>query len=288
MSDIGNDITKELERIRSRLGIPLANDFRIPPRLVEEMIDAKTLAELFDEESRLLIRNGVPVYAYIRDHSVGKKHALANPKTLRKLHFTMCKTLRDMEERGFSARYQITNRDSGKYLIELRNREEREANLHPCQNCLDELRYKNFSFDDNHMSSEDREKIVIGFSPKEAMLYISDYAAEFKRQTEGWRRDIDVAGYPANWGAISHSYRHSQNFTCERNSKHKPKGCGVNLKDFPHLTDCHHVNHVKSECHDDNLCCLCEECHANLHPHYNPPEEHLDIIRQVRKTQGLG
>lgn len=278
----GDDITKKLKAMRESYGL-MPYDFTISPELIDEIIDPQKITELFDNESHLLIHKGIPVFVYIRDHSVGV-FSLTDPFKLNKIHFTVCKTLIDMKKGGRFGRYQITNRDDGQYIIERHKRETHDVHLYPCQNCLHELHYKGFSLPPNkwmsswqntsslYMSDSERKNIVKTFDARETINYIRKYFRDF---TDGQRRDFQTSGYPKNWKAISYHCRKNKIFTCDE--------CKVNLSNYPHLTDCHHVNHVKSDCRDDNLSCLCKECHAKLHHHYKPSG--IEIIQQERNRQ---
>ena len=250
----------------------LPADFVIPHPRIEEWIESGDVSALFDEKSRLLVRNGTPVFVYIRDHTVGK-FFLSKPASLNKVHFSVCSTLVSMQQQGRFSRYQLTNRDDNKYTIETRGLGVRDAKLYPCQNCLHELRYKGFCYD--NMPSSEQRRIVSGFNAKETIGYVRQY---FRDLSSDLRRDFESANYPKNWKAISYSYRQRKGFICEK--------CGVNLASHPHLTDCHHINGVKSDCRDENLCCLCKECHAEEHPHYEILPEDLEIIRKERQKQG--
>ena len=303
MSKLGSDITRELEDILRRLNLLPNDKFYI---LVDETFEEKEDNKLtdfleFDEESRLLRKGSIPVFAYIRDMTTDgwwnrlnrdPKRILVNGREvmwkgkINRLHFTMCRTIRERENLD---RFQITNRDDDKYPIDLPRDLSGIAKLDPCQNCLNELRYKRFH---RGMQQENKDAIVRNFSAKEAMAYISDYddeIAEFKETIKGLRRDFEFAGLPDNWRAISYSYRRSRGFVCENKRGVPPEaGCGVSLINFTHLTDCHHINGVKSQCDDDNLCCLCKECHEKLHPHYRQlSEEDRKTLRRLRAEQGI-
>ena len=269
MEKFGKNITRELEKIREELGLSPA-DLVIPHPKVEEWIEFGNIYELFDEESRLLVRNGTPVFVYIRDHTVGK-FVLNNPASLNKVHFSICSTLVGMKKQGRFSRYQTTNRDDNKYTIETRGFGVRDTELYPCQNCLHELRYKGFCYDD--MPPSEQRQIVRNFDAKETIGYVRQY---FRDLSADLRRDFESADYPPNWRAISYSYRRRKNFTCE--------DCGVKLD--RRLMDCHHKNGVKTDCRDENLLCLCKECHQKRDTHYKVPEEDLAIIREERRKQG--
>ena len=270
-----DNITKQLKAMRESYGLE-PYDFSISHETIDEIIESQfqNIVEMFHYESRLLIYNGSPVFVYITDHTyipdntVGR-FQLNNPAKLKKIHFTVCKTLREMEAR----RYHITNRVDGKYTITISNGKEHDVKLHPCQFCLGELGYKGFSYE--NMSSHERNNIVKLFNAKEVIDYTQKH---FRNFINGLKWYFQTVGYPKKWNKISYDFRESKNFTCNK--------CKVNLSKYPHLTDCHHVNHVKSECHDDNLRCLCKECHAEEHhPHYNPEQSCIEIIQQERDRQ---
>ena len=290
MSKLGSDITRELEDILRRFNLSPNDGFRIRFASVDETLpDGKGIGVLFDEGSGLLMRNDAPVFAYIRDHSVSEFN-LQNPRELKRLHFSVCKTLRYMERLCLRERYQTTNRDSGRYVIELNGGREHEVELYPCQNCMDKLCYKGFHED---MSWYDKRIAIKGFSPKEAIGYIGDY---FRAYVEELRHDFQSAGYPKNWGRISSTYRASRGYVCEKNRAvplDAGAGCGVNLSSVTRLADCHHINGVKSNCDYENLCCLCRECHGKLHNHYKKlfykllSEEDRKTLRRLRAEQGI-
>ena len=273
MEKFGDNITRQLKKIREELGLSPA-DFVVPHPQVDKWIKSGDVRALFDEKSRLLLHNGTPVFVYIRDHVVGV-FSLHDPAGLKKIHFTTCSTLKDMQGRGKFGRYQLTNRDDNKYTIEFRGGREHDVKLHPCKNCLDELRYQGFSYDD--MPLWKRQSIVLRFDAKESIDYIRDYFREF---TAGQRRDFEPAGYPRNWSTISYSHRQRKGFICE------DEECGVDLTHYPHLADCHHEGGVKTDCRDENLRCLCKECHQKRDPHYKVSKEDLAIIREERRKQG--
>ena len=294
MSNWGKIITLELAKIRERMKEPKAK-FVLP----QDVLRGGRISVLFHPDSRLLIgNNGKPVYVYIRDFIVGGrirnivggrvwKLLSLNPRDLNKLHFTMCSTLVDMKKRNKFAKYQVTERSDDMYPIDLGNRRVETVRLNPCQNCLDELRYRGFSY--IYTPKPERLGIVNSFSSKEAMNYIKDYFECFKEQTKELRPAYESADYPKNWKAISYGYRRSQNFICEKNAIREGVGCGVDLRHADYLTDAHHLNGVKIDTRPENLCCLCKLCHAKEDPHYRSviKKEHADMIRQARKEQGI-
>ena len=106
-----------------------------------------------------------------------------------------------------------------------------------------------------------------------------------RRFTRGLPSSTKSTGYPKNWAARSEAFRRMRGYKCH--------ACGVCCAKQEHhrLLDVHHINGVKSDCKDNNLRCLCKECHAKqpLHGHYAAVVggEDKETLRQLRQEQGL-
>ena len=268
--------TEVLESIRIKLGLqkePVDLRPEREGRTINTFLEFEEIIHEFD----ILTDDGVPVFAYIPDHTIGDYTAHTSPYSLRKVHFTFCTTLRGMKKKGrFESRYRVTKRDDNKYRIVLGNGKEDRVKLHPCKHCLELSGYRSYT-----RKSRKRE-IVENFDAKEAMKLIWQIFNIFKRDVENLRSEFASVGYPSNWPKISFRFRKKRNFTCEL--------CGVNLSTpllFRRLTDAHHIDGDKSNCEDDNLQCLCKECHSHLHAHYEINDKELEIIRAERREQGL-
>ena len=278
MKKFGEEITEEIKKLRESLGLKCDDDFVLPTRDVE--IKADKIPELL-HPSGILVHNGIPVFVYIRDHSVGKLET-DGPDKLNKIHLSSkCPTLKEMLSKGAIKRYQTTSRVDNLYPVEFKGRKEAFRKLHPCKNCLHALSYQGYSKWNKWLPRY--SKIVNDFDAKDARKILGNHLNNFAKEHK-LRIDDEVSGYPPDWDNISEKYRRSVGFICE---KKNGVGCGVNLSHSKKLADCHHINHVKSHCHRDNLQCICKECHARLHPHYNPAEEKFADIRRIRKEQGI-
>ncbi len=80
---------------------------------------------------------------------------------------------------------------------------------------------------------------------------------EFPVPTDPRHLQTDERGYPADWEAISLTYRQAVGFVCERCGTHAPDG---------HV---HHMHPVSRGGGSDqeNLLFLCTRCHMSEHPH---------------------
>lgn len=270
------EISNRLEAIRVRLGAkPVIFATRPLAKRVDVELSAEEVKDLFDA-SGLLIKNGHPVFVYIRDNHFA--NYLDDPRELKKIHFAVCGTLLQMRKEGRWDRYQVTNRDDDKYEIDTRRRTV-EARLFPCQNCLNQVGYRCFSYATT--PREQREEIIESFNAKEALDLLRQQFDVFKTQVSSLRKATLPAGYAPNHAKISRAYRASQNYTCEN------KRCGVNLNRARHCTDLHHADSVKNNNKYDNLRCLCKLCHADEHPHYRVSDECRRIIERARREQGI-
>ena len=271
-------ITAKLTEIRLRIG---GNEKEFVPRLYPERIDVelegKSVTSLF-HPSGLLIQDGRPVFAYIRDHII---HFADNPHERNKVHFTVCQHLTKMKAAGRWARYQVTNRDDNQYLIEVnagwRNSRERLATLYPCQFCLDRVGYHCFVF--KIMTKQQRLAIVESFDAKTALDLLWQHFDIFRLQVKNLRSAVAPAGYADNHREFSRAYRTAKNFICEE--------CRVNLKRSPRLADAHHIDGIKNNNRDENLRCLCKLCHKKEHSHYPVKESDRREIEKARKQQNI-
>lgn len=76
-----------------------------------------------------------------------------------------------------------------------------------------------------------------------------------EEQKEVW---VDINGYTDDWPGISFAYRQKHDFTCER--------CGVKMKSMLdyRFMQTHHRNGVKTNNNENNLECLCIDCHSKV------------------------
>ena len=170
-------ISQELERIRIRHGLDPVPFEPTPPvvDIDEDLTDIDQVERLF-HASGLLVRDGRPVLAYIRDHTSRPLGPYPQPEQCNKVHFTVCNALKSMKTRGRFERYRVTSRDTNRYLVDIGaawgRAEEREILLHPCQYCLGIIKYQQFDYE---MPGHQKKYIVENFDVKElfGLLHLS-------------------------------------------------------------------------------------------------------------------
>ncbi len=268
------DVTDALRKLCELVGGRVRTDFipGKPATTVNVDLEGEDFEVTF-HPSGLLIHEGKPVFAYIRDHTAIESPFV--PERCNKIHFAACDTLLAMQEKGrYKARYRVTNSLSNKYKIDIATRghksTELTVKLHPCQNCLAMLAYQGF---DATASKEERMAKVIAFDAKQVYKDLIKHFEKFEKETEELSPATIGAGYPSNWPAISQGFRRTKKFTCEE--------CYVIGSK---LTDTHHKDGDKSNVSPENLQCLCKLCHKAVHPNYHVREEIEAIILSQRST----
>lgn len=107
-------------------------------------------------------------------------------------------------------------------------------------------------------------KMLAGYSN----MTSSDFVEILKSANESNDEDysdveLDLFGYTKNWEMISKAYREKQHYTCEK--------CGLRIDDdynrqYIHV---HHIDGNKINNKENNLQCLCLDCHAHVNErHY--------------------
>lgn len=281
-------ITDKLEKIRRQVGGKWVDFVPAAISIDEDLPEGQPVSALF-HESGLLIYNGRPVFAYIRDHTVGGFPY--DPKFRKKIHFTVCAALTGMKRQGRFERYRVITREDNRYPVDISvggyRAVEREERLYPCQYCLGNAGYRCFDY---RMPPHIKDGIIQGFDAREAFPLLRQQFAIFKKAMTGAKSAMLPSGYPRNWQRHSKEFRKSRNFTCEPRNAPNPKdrGCGVCLSEYPWLTDAHHKIPDKSDIRYDNLLCLCKLCHQSRHPHhYSVSLEDKRIIENARRRQGI-
>ena len=90
----------------------------------------------------------------------------------------------------------------------------------------------------------------------------NDFVKSLKNVISSDKMDVDIFGYVRDWEDISRLYREKMDYTCER--------CGVHIEDpfDQRYIHCHHKNGDKTNNLDDNLECLCIDCHSKVNPQH--------------------
>lgn len=272
-------ISSQLEKIRLGLGAE-----KVPFELMNDIV-MSDISPLFDSDSGLLVKDNRVVFVYIPDHDSVHFFNASQPRKLRKVHFAYCDTLQKMEEDGKKERFHVKTRDDDRYLIDRKGRK-LLVGLYPCQNCLNKVKYRGFTFT-RRMGSRQRTEIVTSFTAKDALAFLQNRFDKLQKQaTSGLRRDTQPAGYAPNHREVSLAYRKKRGFVCEWVRANGEK-CGVDLKHATECTDVHHKNGRKWDNDESNLLCVCKLCHAEIHSHYTVNKECRGIIKEAREEQGI-
>lgn len=272
MVDDVNDVIRRLDAIRQSVGG--AKVGFVPHIEDRDLATPEEVEDLF-HRSGLLIYLQNPVFVYIRDHTVG---TFVDTRDRRRIHFSVCTTLRNMRNQGRFERCRRTTRVDDVYLIDVKSGRdgEIEVPLYPCKHCLKEVNYPHYG---STYVREDRQRIVEEFRARDALDFLRDKFKSFDAKIGNIQPASLSSGYSPDWPQRSHWFRKRRKFTCEK--------CGVQLKFVPHLLDMHHVDGDKRNDHDQNLRCLCKLCHARMHPHYTVSDRHKKLILETRRKQGL-
>ena len=234
-------------------------------------------------ESGLLIYQGQPCFAYIRDQTVhhgGWGDIESDVSARRRLHFSVCSTLQGMQKSGrFESRYRMTTRTDDMYAVDVPSGKTVDLRLWPCENCL---KYTNYRCFESLPPRDEQVKRILKDAFKAAdALSLSDGILEtFKQASRGLRHAQSYTGYVRHWAKISQRARNAAGWKCAQ--------CNVLLSDATWLLDVHHKDGDKSRNDPGNLECLCKLCHQQQHlTHYAVSDEPRRIIEQKRQEQGL-
>lgn len=271
-------VSERLRSLREAVGAQRA-DFRPRrSRVVDEDIAANELEERANEKGYLEVK-GSPTFAYIRDHTEKKLSEWGGPDGMKKLHFMFCETLVGMKEQGRFERFRATNTTSDKYEVDVGadrvsshgSGVQEEVRLYPCRNCLRKADYQGY----RSASNEERTKIVHDFNAPEAMDVLWQRFDLFRQEMAGVKSAHSPTGYPDNWRQTSKAFRQLNGWLCSK--------CGVYLGDAD-AQELLHVHHVDGDKRNNNLMCLCKECHSKEPNHHYIvlSEEDLQTINRAR------
>lgn len=220
---------------------------------------------------------GQHVLLFIPNQGFDIEMVLKGDKEGKKFHLTDCETITTMKAKNRFESYKVTNNIEGIFEIFGKNNQGEyitvEHELRVCKNCLDKLKYKNYS----HKASYSYKKQVY------ENFNIKEFFAEFKTKFETLPDDVgqDKAGYAPNWADISKKYRQSQDWRCQ--------SCGVSLTNHQHLLHVHHINGVTQDNRPSNLKAVCVECHSHEpnHCHMKISSADQALLGRLRQTNEL-
>ena len=267
---LSDNLFEELVAARKKMRADLVSGYTVAelPPLERELAGNGVPIKLDDLErgpGTVLTYKGHVVFVYIQDTGASKYTLENEPESSKKVHLRQCRTLDSMHEQGRYDRYVATQNKDGSFLVHTREKDgeagEMYANLVPCQNCLNLIRYSGSAKDFSYAKFlSDGKTTTFARTPK-----ISD--------TDGRQ-----SGYTSDWQNASHNYRESVHYTCEE--------CCVDLSSNKKLLHTHHINGVKSDNNNSNLKALCKLCHNDQPKHnINVAIHERSLIEKLRSSQ---
>lgn len=192
-----------------------------------------------------------------------------------KFHIADCSTLKQQKENGRFNNYSATNNLSNKFNVYGFDsngvRDEFDAYLNVCQNCLKKLNYQNFNFE----TWENQQNIVNMFRIEE---FLETYSILFE-----YVPNVNSASseekYTDDWKDVSRNYRSKVGYICET--------CNTSFISSKHLLHTHHVNGIKNDNDISNLKAVCIDCHRKepKHKHIMMSYDELQQVHILRKEQ---
>jgi len=221
-------------------------------------IEVARFDEITVASNDLFLYEGFHVLVYIRDQYTRPAAELGY-----KFHLCSCKTIEEMTRANRFARYVVSTRKDGKFVVNLYDGETRQkveegkiVQLNVCKNCLMRLKYDGYS--DHRRDS----KIYQSFNIEE---FFERYQSRFRQTPKDTEKTAPPNEYSTNFEQISYSFRAMNGWQCA--------SCGLFLSEDKDLLDTHHVNRIKSDDSLDNLKALCVRCHAEQPSHNNLKED---------------
>lgn len=226
-----NELTVIEKRLSTHEGIVLPN-----------------ISEIHVTHNKLFLYKNFHVLIYIRDQYANRRNRMFEYK----FHICSCKTIDEMMKAKRFARYVVSTRADGMFMINIYDAETGDiiengkiVKLNVCKNCLMELNYNGYR---DHYSSR---QIYDSFYIDE---FFKKYSSEFRKNPQYTDKDAPPNEYSKNFEQISYSFRDMNGWECSR--------CHINLQNDKDLLDTHHINGIKSDDSLANLKCLCVRCHS--------------------------
>lgn len=224
-----------------------------------------------------LLYKGEVVLLYIKDTRNEKETLLNSPEKAKRYHVSDCQTLQRMRVQNRFERYVVTNNASGVFKVvaldwRTQKREEIEADLKVCKDCLVSLDYQGYA-----KENQTGKKRI--WSEFQIEIFLNQHSPSFSEVPRYNDNTEPQGGYQDDWAEISKKYRESNNWTCEE--------CGVQLESHKGLLDTHHINGRTEDNNPNNLKALCKICHNKqpMHSNYRVSNGLYHLIVEKRRTQ---
>lgn len=271
-----------LNRLRKQLGAPLLTfDPDIDRHLSQDGVASENLNLINEHPDGSLVFKGRKVILYIRDVK----------GDLPKYHIVNCPVIKGMRTRGKAARYVLTRRTDGEFLLYFPGHTEPTTKtLEICKSCLKKLQRDCAPnrFGQQTWFGEPSFKWVDFFDGSDmefsldAWFHAIDDAYELP-PIDGLYGPLTApltagrtSGYPAGWKYISWACRERANWRCME--------CGINLQNDSRFLHAHHIDRDKQNNTPENLIALCFGCHSEQegrgHQMLKRSPEHQQFVQQ--------
>ena len=218
---------------------------------------------------------GRKVVVYIRDQHVFDSYELVDPdelvdpEELRKFHVASCSTLKLMRSKNRYDKYVVATRTDGKFIInflvnnKIHEKGERvERRLYVCKHCLNALDYQNYR-NKKTQQNEIRE-----------FFDLNEFFEMYGSQITSTPPETDITApenkYSPDWPQIRERYKEKVEWRCEK--------CSIDLRKEKKFLDVHHINGLRNNNGEENLCALCIGCHAEQFQH-----QHIKATPKYKK-----
>ena len=250
-----------LNRLRKQLGAPLLIfDPDIDRQLIsQEGVVSDNLNLINEHPDGSLVFKGRKVILYIRDVK----------SDLPKYHIVNCPMIKGMRTRGKAARYVLTRRTDGEFLLYFPGHTEPTTKtLEICKSCLGKLQRDcapnrfgqqtwfgepSFTWVDFFQDSEMEFSLDAWFHEVDDAYELPPIDGLYGPLTAPLTAD-GTPGYPAGWKYISWACRERANWRCME--------CGINLQNDSRFLHAHHIDRDKQNNTPENLIALCFGCHS--------------------------
>ncbi|MEI7563891.1 MAG: hypothetical protein WCJ39_10065, partial [bacterium] len=175
-----------------------------------------------------------------------------------------CEKLQEFQRSPrYEGRYVASIKTDTKFLVNLYSASGHKLilkdiikDLRVCKLCLSFINYKNY-----RISTRSHDLQVDEFKLQE---FFDLYKSTSTKSTKYTSETMPLNDYPKNWNEISNNLRVKYNYICQDS---ECPNRGISFSNNPGFIHVHHLNHLKSDCREENLKVLCGVCHAKIHPH---------------------
>jgi hypothetical protein len=217
------------------------------------VLSGAELAQHLSNAAGLLSIGETQITLHIYDPFENEESLSEAPARQTRFHFTECKTIENMRDKGRGNRYVSSARHDG--LFEVRpydsitkvRGEKMEAYLQPCHFCMTALNYENYS---EMKAKADRAEALSEF---DLQKFFEDFKSIFRCLPIYTSDTFPQGDYPVNWARVSWETRSKAGWVCSC--------CGVNCSEKTGLLHTHHRDGNRGNIRPSNLEVLCLACH---------------------------